>query len=237
LYSKVVRSGEYIERLLGFIQCEYGIVATSLTPASRGFYGETWRLDAAGASYFLKLVYPAVHKHIYERSFPVIQHLCDNGIDFINRIVKTKGGRLSILYDGAVLGVFDWIEGVNVQDEVSKVEEYRMLAKVYTVPPGGIPIAHEDFSGSTAVMFYEQWGGLQDKELCALFDKNRAKIEYRAARLRRFSGLCRGDTSDFFITHGDPGGNVLINNGKYSIVDWDYPLYTPVERDAWFCMG
>jgi len=161
LYSNIVRSGEYKNRLLDFIGCEYGIEAVSITPAKRGFYGETWRLDATDTSYFLKLVYPVVHKPVYERSFHIIQHLCDHGIDFISRIVKTADGRLYSQFDGAVVGVFDWIDGENVQNEKTKIQEYRMLAKIYTVSPSGISIPHEDFSSNNADEFFKQWGALE----------------------------------------------------------------------------
>ena len=114
MYSNVPRSQEYQHRLLECIRQVYGIGAVALAPAKRGYYGETWRLDAASGSYFLKLVYPAAHQVVYERSFPVIQHLCDHGIDFISRTVKTKDGGLSTRFDGAILGVFEWIDGENV---------------------------------------------------------------------------------------------------------------------------
>jgi Ser/Thr protein kinase RdoA (MazF antagonist) len=237
LYSNVERSDAYKTRLLDFIKRDYETEAVGITPAKRGFYGETWRLGASDTSYFLKLVYPAVHKPVYERSFHIVQHLCDHGIDFISRIVKTANGRLFTQFDGAVLGVFDWIDGQNIQNEKTKIQEYRMLAKVYTVSPRGISIPREDFSGNSADKFFEQWKTLQDKTLCSLFEKNRAKIEHRAARLKRFSGLCRGDTKHFFITHGDAGGNVIENGNKHFIVDWDNSMLAPMERDAWFCMS
>ena len=231
------RSDEYKNRLLDYIRSEYGIEAISITPAKRGFYGETWRVDAANTSFFLKLVYPDVHKPVYERSFSIVQHLCGNGINFISQVVKTANGRLFTQFDGAILGVFDWIDGENVQNDKTKVQEYRMLAKVYSVSPSGISIPCEDFSGNSAVKFFEQWNLLQDKQLCSLFEKNRAKIEHRAARLKRFSALCRGDTTHFFITHGDAGGNVIENGDRYFIVDWDNATLAPMERDAWFCMS
>jgi hypothetical protein len=151
--------------------------------------------------------------------------------------VRTKDGKLYAQFDGAVLGVFDWIDGENIQNEKTKIEEYKMLAKVYTVPSCGISIPHEDFSGNTAVKFFKQWSELKDEPLRSLFEKNRAKIEHRAARLQRFSGLCRGDTTDFYITHGDAGGNLIESGDKYFIVDWDNPIFAPMERDAWFCMS
>jgi Ser/Thr protein kinase RdoA (MazF antagonist) len=237
LYSSVERSDEYISRLLDFVRRAYGIEAIGISPAKRGFYGETWRLDATDASYFLKLVYPAVHKPVYERSFPLMQHLCDNGIDFISKIAKTAEGRLSSLFDGAVVGVFGWIDGENIENEKTKSAEYNMLARVYAVPSSGISIPREDFSGSSADMFFDRWKTIQDRGFRLLFEKNRAKIEHRAARLKRFSALCRGDASDFFITHGDAGGNVIESGDRHFIVDWDNAMLAPPERDAWFCMS
>jgi len=237
LYNTIYRDNAYIECLTNFIRREYQLEPLSISPAKRGYYGETWRLEASDASYFLKLVYPAAHKSVYKRSFHIIQHLCDHGINFISRIVKTTDGRLFTQFDSAVLGVFDWINGENIQNDRTKIEEYRMLAKVYTVAPCDISIPHEDFSGNSAVKFFEQWNILQDKQLCSLFEKNRAKIEHRAARLKRFSDLCRGDTANFCITHGDAGGNLIENGDRYFIVDWDNPIFAPMERDAWFCMS
>ncbi|GHO98608.1 hypothetical protein KSF_086560 [Reticulibacter mediterranei] len=233
MYSNIPRSEEYQHRLLEFIRQEYGISAAVLAPAKRGYYGETWRLDATDSSYFLKLVYPAAHKAVYERSFSLIQHLCDHGIDFISRIVKTKDDDLSTRFDGAILGVFDWIDGENRETDATKIPEYQMLAKVYAVPSCGVPIRREDFSGKSADTFFEQWNVLDNIQIHSLLEKHRAKLEQRAKRLKYFAELCQGDTADFFITHGDAGGNLIVNGDRYFIVDWDTPILAPPERDAW----
>ena len=233
MYSSIIRSEEYKLLLRGFIKHEYGIESVDITPAKRGYYGETWRLNTVNAGYFLKLVYPAVHRGIYESSFPIIRHLCDHGIDFISRIVKSKNGGSSAHFDGAVLGVFDWIDGEHIETDATKIPEYQMMAKVYTVPPDNIPIPHEDFSGKSADRFFEQWNALNDEQLLSLLEKNRTKLEHRAERLKYFSDKCKGDTAEFFITHGDAGGNLIVNGGKYCIVDWDNPMHAPPERDAW----
>jgi len=233
MYSNVVRSDEYKCRLIDFVKHEYGIEAVSTTPAKRGFYGETWRLDTGDASYFLKIVYADVHIDIYKQSFPVIQHLNDHGIDFISRIVKTKVGDLFTRFDGAILGVFDWIDGELIESDATKIPEYQMLAKVYTIPAYGVFIPRETFTCKSADKFFKQWSALDDKQIVSLLEKNRAKIEHRARKLTHFAALCRGDTANFFITHGDAGGNLIENGDKYFIVDWDYSLLAPPERDAW----
>jgi len=236
MYSKKIRGEEYHHRLLDFVKCEYGFTVISITPAKRGFYGETWRLCTSTANYFLKVVYAEEHKSFYERSFPVIQHLCDHGICFINKIVKTTLGSLYATFDGAIVGMFDWIDGDNLQNEATKIEEYRMLAKVYTVPACGIAIANEDFTTKDADEFFERWSKLDDEQTLALLENNRLKIEHRAKRLKIFSELCRNDKSNFFITHGDAGGNFMSNGESNFIVDWDSVKLAPPERDAWFCV-
>lgn len=110
-----------------------------------------------------------------------------------------------------------------------------MLAKVYTVPADGLSIPREDFSGDNAARFFSQWETLQNRDLLMLLEKNRTKINHRASRLAHFAKQCRGDTADFFITHGDAGGNLIKNGDNYYLVDWDNPVLAPPERDAW-CM-
>ena len=233
MYNLEQHDTDYTNRLLDFIRHEYGIESTAIAHAKRGFYGETWKVDTLNHSYFVKLDYSDAHKHIYERSFSVMEHLYNHGIDFISRIVKTMDGRLSSRYNGAVLGIFDWIDGENIETDETKIPEYQMLAKIYTVPINGLSIPCIDYSGKSADKFFKQWAALADKEICLLFEENRAKLEDRAARLKHFAGLCKGDATCYVITHGDAGGNLIVSGDRYFIVDWDEPILAPPERDAW----
>jgi hypothetical protein len=236
VYGNVRRNKKYINSLLEFIRQEYNLEPIGISSAKRGYYGETWKMDTMKHSYFLKLDYSGVHKTIYERSFAVIEHLNIHGIDFISRVVKATDGRLSTLFDGAVLGVFDWIYGDNLQNEETKKAEYQMLAQIYTVPTDGLSISREDFAGRSVEIFQKQWASLDNPQILELFEKNRAKIEHRAERLKHFAALCQNDMTGFAITHGDAGGNVIKDGDIFRIVDWDDPVLAPPERDAWFCL-
>jgi hypothetical protein len=232
------RNEEYIKALLDFIRREYNLSAVSFKPAKRGFYGETWQLITPANKYFIKLVYMTEHRSIYEQSFPIIEHLSHHGIDFISKVFKASDARLFTHFDGAVLGVFDWIEGKNIETNETKTHEFDMLARVYAVPSYGIQIPIESFSGDSVDTFFEQWKATNDTSILTLLEKKRAKLEYYAERLKYVADLCRCDTDNFFITHGDAGGNFLEGNNKNFIVDWDGVLLAPPERDAWvmgFC--
>jgi len=233
MYSKIVRDDKYKLRIIDFIKNEYGINAKYFIAAKRGFYGETWKLSAGSADYFIKIVYCNEHKTTYEKSFSVVQRLNDFGIDYISQIVKTKTGDLFSRFDGAVMGVFNWIEGENVETDATKPFEYQMLAKVYTTPCEGLGIEEEDFSNKCADEFFGLWSNLEDKKILLLLETNRKILEHRAARLNLFSGLNKEDKSGFVITHGDAGGNFLVSGDKNYIVDWDGATFAPPERDAW----
>ena len=231
--NRTKQNKQYINLLSDFVYREYNLFAISIVPAKRGFYGETWRLDTLNDRYFLKLVYLTAHQSIYERSFSVIEHVCRHGIDFISKIVKTKDSQLFARFDGAILGVFEWIEGENLETDATKTHEFELLAKVYTVPVCDIQIPVEDFSGKSAITFFEQWKATSDTQILSLFEKNQVVLKYRAERLHYFADLCKSDTSDFFITHGDAGGNFIVSGEKHYIVDWDDSILAPPERDAW----
>ena len=233
----------YIDRLANFIRQEYLLEPLSVTPAKRGYFGETWKLCTAESAYFLKLDYTSPHKTVYANSFPVLEHLWNHGIDFVSRIVKSKNGELYTCFSSAVVGVFAWIDGENIQNEQTKPREYQMLARVYAIPPADLRISRDVFSAQSAELFFAEWTrlreGLKDdaaNQMLALFEENELKIRHRAERLALFADRCKPDTSHFYITHGDAGGNLVVNGDKFFIVDWEEARYAPPERDGWFCL-
>jgi len=96
----------------------------------------------------------------------------------------------------------------------------------------------DKFSTESADTFFNEYENLtSDSPLKTLLELHRNKIEHRANRLRLFSDRCCGsNVAPLFITHGDAGGNYLTDGDKGYIVDWDTPILTSPERDAWFCM-
>ena len=51
--------------------------------------------------------------------------------------------------------------------------------------------------------------------------------------LKQFSTACKGNRENFHITHGDAGGNCILNGNQLTIVDWNSVTLAPIERDAW----
>jgi hypothetical protein len=237
MYSKAQRDEQYKAELISFLSAQYGITPMSIATANHGFYGETWKIAAADKAYFGKLIYAAEYKKTYMASFPAIEYLTDRGIEFIPKLVKTLSGELYSIFDDAVLGVFEWVDGENVQNDESIAAEYRMLARVYAAGRPDFDIPREDFDESGPAEFYDRLQKIGSAELNAFFDSLTDRLVQRADRLKLFAKRCKETASEFYITHGDPGGNVLKNGNSFYLVDWDTLKLAPPERDAWFCMG
>jgi len=243
MYSKIKRDEAYKFRLLDFINQVYGLKAISFSEAKRGFYGETWRLETQDNRYFIKLDYSSFHKSFFCDSFTVLEHLCKHGINFVIRVIKTLNGEMFTNYDSAILGVFEWIDGDNIQNTGTKIQEYQMLAKIYTITAEGVPLARESFDTAyinSFLIYHERLKMLTDdssaKKLLQLFDEKSEPIQHYSERFKEFAKRCRIDYEHFYITHGDAGGNIIVNGDAFFIVDWDEPKLAPPERDAWFCM-
>lgn len=241
MHGNIKRDYKYLESLKDHIYLNYGIDALSITPAKRGYVGETWKLDVDNKSYFVKLVYSKQFIENYKRSFNVINYLNDNDINYISRIVKTRKGKLYSVFDGAVLGVFYWIDGENIENDITKVEEIKLLSHIYTVECKSLNLPHECFTDGYSLTFEKQMAKLEYeyKKEC-IYDTiidNIDKINYRKSHLKFFSQKCKSDKTNFYITHGDAGGNIIKNGNLFYIIDWDDPKIAPPERDAWFCMN
>jgi hypothetical protein len=237
MYGQTIRTIEYIAELSEFISQEYGIAVNSIVPANRGYYGETWKVATKNELYFAKLDYSYPHNKLYRRSFPVMEKLYRHGIVNINKIIKTVDGKLYSRFGNAVFGLFDWIDGVNAQDKTTMMEEFKILAKVYTVPTEGLELPAQDFSLSVSDMLFKHIKRINDKDIGAIFDDNGLMLNHCKERLSLFANRCGKLTLPHFITHGDAGGNIIVGgNGTFYLVDWDNPVLAPPERDAWFYM-
>ena len=175
-----------------------------------------------------------------QQGLAVIEYLCQNGVDFVGTIVKTRSGELWAKFDTAVMGLFVWVDGENVETDGTKIPEYQMLCKIYSLTTPGLGIPSASFSSDAAARFYQQWEALKnapktaaDREVLATFARFQEEISHCAARLAQFAKRCRGDESGFYLTNGDAGGNFFVGNGRNYIFDWDEAMYAPVERDAW----
>jgi Ser/Thr protein kinase RdoA (MazF antagonist) len=220
-----------MENLREVISGSYGFNICDIAPANRGYWAETWKLCTSDRAYFVKLDYFKRHQKLFQNSLPVVEYLCGNGVDFIANVVKTRGGELFTSFNDAVLAVFDWIDGENLETDKTKPYEFQMLCEIYRLTKPGFNIPKAKFSDDMALRFYKLWEG--HKNIVPIIERHKEKLAHYAARLAYFAKICRGDDSGFYLSHGDAGGNFMVSGERHYIVDWDEVMYAPPERDAW----
>ncbi len=227
----------YLDHLTKMITDEYGISAKKVIPAKRGFFGETWKLQTYNANYFIKIDYWDYHKEAYRRSLPAIDFMTNQGVSFIPQIIKTKSGELSCRFNNGVVAIFDFVDGENMEDyPIGRLFEH--LARVYKLDKNCITLEKETFDTTILDTFKRLKDdahlpqGMTDK----LYEKMELISRY-SERLRFFSDICKNDMENFYITHGDAGGNCILNGNHFYIIDWDSLKLAPIERDVWFFMS
>ncbi len=239
MYAKK-RDDEYKKTLLNFICSNYEISEAKIEEAKRGFYGETWKVTDKHNSYFVKIVFSTEQKPYYKNSFEVMNRLIESGIDFIPKIIYSKSNSLYSKFLAGILGVFEWIEGENVETDETNDEKTRMLRQIYQINTENLDIKKETFCAEIIDTFYslcdrlKKRGNTEDLKVLDIFSEYSDRIEKRINSLKYFSDKCKNDYTNLYITHGDAGGNMIVTPNKQYLIDWDHPMIAPPERDAWF---
>ena len=84
-----------------------------------------------------------------------LEYRGERGIDFVGKIIKTRENKLYSNFDTAVIGLFEWIDGGNVETDQTKSTEYQMLCKIYQLTKPGLEIPTASFSDDIAKRFYQ----------------------------------------------------------------------------------
>lgn len=224
---------EYMNGLLQFLSSEYGLPVKNIFPAKRGFYGETWDIQTENGCCFSKIDYWSHHQEEYQNSLSVVQYMTDSGISFVPKIIRTKGGNLYSRFRQGTAAVFEYVPGELVENCPTE-QLYSCLAKIYRLKTDGIKLETENF-GTELLDTFQRLRNLPELSVevkKALAEKEPAISRYME-RLKVFSAICKGDKENFHITHGDAGGNCILNDNQLFLVDWDSCLLATIERDAW----
>ncbi len=239
MYSNVKHDDKFIQKLAGFIKENYKLDVISVKEATRGFYGETWAIDTAQKKYFAKLISAEYQQGKYRSSFGVMDFLINCDIDFIPSILKTVEGNLYTNFGEGVLGIFDFVEGENREDY--QLEELlSRLIRIYQIYPKGIKIPADDY-GNHDIEFYEKSieklqvsKTIVYKKTYGIIVQNKAFLDECMKHLKWITSRLNNKDIRRFITHGDAGGNVIIDEDRFWIIDWDDPVLATIERDIWF---
>ena len=235
-------SGSTVEnRLALFLSERYGLAVCSLRAAPRGFFGETWRVEAPGGPYFLKLDRWAYHRPVFRRGLLAADRLLGAGLDFLAPLIRGTDGALWYSFEDGDLALFGFAEGEHTED-YPLGELFSRLARAYRVKADDLPLPREDFTPRALLRFEKNAAALDESTpdgalALSLFRENAALLGQIRDRVLVFSEVCRrGDPGPVVLTHGDAGGNCIVGPDRFTVIDWDEAMLAPPERDAWFFM-
>lgn len=223
-----------------FISEAYGMSVYDLSPLPRGFYGETYRAETDAGIFAVKLDRWPTHKREFEASLDKVDMIGACGIDFVPSLIRGRNGEKCFEYDGGVLAMFEYAVGEHTGDFPPETL-FEYLGRIYARCKAPQLSADQLFNMET----YERVCRLKallepcdaaGKAIIDLLDSRRATLDDRAAKLRVFMGRCRSKSFRTVLTHGDPGGNCIINGDRMKMIDWDTAKYSVPERDAWAYM-
>lgn len=184
---------------------EYGFNARDIHPASRGFYGLTWKAVTDGGALFLKADPWPRHHQGFRGGLLAVRFLMDRGIGFVPALHQAKDGRLSVPFGDAVLAVFDFLEGEPLE-HAGVAQQYGQLARVYRLGTEGLSLPREDFRASFLNQYKQllEEGGLPGEALRALEEKA-ALLSHVENRLRAFPPSAGRSLTAFTSPMATPG--------------------------------
>lgn len=237
---------EYLKKLTDFVGTQYGIGGPELSAAERGFYGETWKIkgkkDCENQSFFLKLDFWLYHKNQLRDSLGVAKWLAGQVHEFVVPPIESVEGKLYCEFEQGILALFPFVEGEHTEDyPLDRL--FRRLGRVYTLDYGNCPKVQTDALDNGVLLHLNRLMEELDKaepelakETRAILEGQREIIEHCKERLMAFSALKLGDEARFCLTHGDAGGNCILRDKDFVIIDWDQVMLAPAERDIWYFM-
>ena len=240
------------ERLIERVQEEYGLRFAQVTFLEVGGDLGTAAYRATtdeGTAHFCKL-----RRGADDIAAQVATFLSGQGVRQIIRPLTTISGQPSTGLDGFTLTLYPFIEGIWGYDVELSAPQWAdfgtALQRIHAaVPPPAIArrLPKEQYSPEwrsrcASVMTRIDGTEFDDPLSVELQRVLHAKRDMIWRAVRRATSLGRflaSATVDFVLCHSDihPGNLLIAEDGTLFIVDWDYPMLAPKERDLMFIGG
>lgn len=248
-----------MDELSFLLKSEYGIVATSIFPATGGFSTKAaYRVVGAdGVGYFVK---------VYDKSLPTTRFFVERidmympVLDWLTTSPALRGriltpvASLTRAYkaetDGDVYVVFLFVcgkaPGIQGMTRAQTVELAEILALLHDIGKT-VPFETPGLAEDLSLPFCDQlvrYLGKPDAKQEALFDLVSPHADMLVAAIRetlRLRDTSRLGYSPLVLCHGDAHGNNVIQSERLVLADWEDLRWAPAEADlfihAWHPHG
>ncbi len=233
-----------INDLKRFIERNYNLKVTSITPASRGMVAITYKIVTKKSQiYFVKVVKVSEYSEIIKYSLPVLYEMNEKGIANINYPIINKNNDYLCDYKSFYLFLLNFIEGKWTLS--FDLEQYSRLIAI--VHKKTTEIKSQIFMENFDISFAEEFllnirylmtnesNELAVNELKNLISPIYEEIMNDWNDFKIVRQECRLTPFKMKITHGDAPGNIMVDHNKnVFLIDWDEIVLAPAERDTWF---
>ena len=231
---------------------DFGLTATALTYLPVGYGGYHWSASAAGRDWFLtaaRLAGEDAYQELTATMAGAIA-LAAAGLRFVVAPrPAADGAPAARLARGWALTVTAFERGEPghfgaATTPGQRAEVVTMLADLHAQPAGALP-ARPLRPASRSVLDQALRERGSDWHGGPYADAARTLVSEHAADLERalaeFDALCATAAADGrppVVTHGEPHpGNLLRQDGRYLLIDWDTAGLAPPERDLWWIVS
>jgi spectinomycin phosphotransferase len=240
------------ELIVSRLQEEYGLHVTSLTflPLGADIGSAVYRVIAEdGTAYFLKL-----RKGFNEIVVTVPLFLKSQRIKEIIAPCETKSKQGWADFGEYKMILYPFINGKNGFEVEFSDDHWQNLGaalkRIHSaqIPPElKSPIPQETFSPHWRESLKSYQALVENKffddptaaKLVEFMKSKRGEITYLIERAESFASELQSQPLDLVLCHSDiHGGNILISDKEeLYLIDWDYPILSPKERDLMFIGG
>lgn len=234
------------ESLKEFLEKEYPFNITSIRIGPRGFVAETFIIETEEKEiFFVKAAHREGSARCIEEGLPVIHELYNLGYTQIPHPILTNSGLFFVDFDDHIVVVFNYIDGEwSFKCDFSQV--VSLMANLHSLSiQVKQPLPNEKFILLKADAYQKHFKDIlelktQDPTLSKLAVLIRSKENHLKKTWELFQSYISEIQSlqlPSVITHGDIMCNTIDGtDGKVYIVDWDYIVSAPAERDNWFLL-
>lgn len=182
------------------------------------------------------------------------RYLSEQGIaQVIPPLVTTSGGLWATLNEFNLL-LYPFVEGTNGYDVELTERQWadfgRAIKRLHTIRIPATLLAHiqeEHYSAAWRMRCRSVIARLDNDivadpltaEMVAFLRSKREMTQHAIRRAEQLAQVMSSRSLDFVVCHSDihPGNLFIDAEGTLFIVDWDYPLLAPKERDLMFIGG
>lgn len=232
-----------MQQLFEELKKQYDLTPVSIEPAPRGFAAEAFYVYTAAETYFLKVSDNPRRQPSLLHGLKVLDALRAAGIEFIPRVIHTRGDTLFFRNEDSIFVLFHTIPGHQTYD-FERADAFEKLAQIYQASARfSHPEAFhretfsvrfiEGYRKQVERFFLEQPTTPEAADAVTFLSPYRSFITACADRIEQIARHCRDIEVPFYMTHSDLTGNVMVSDrGEQWIIDFDEAAFGPMERDG-----